>query len=112
MIDAGPGDARYAVTIGEDRQRLAEASQRTARNQPGRHRDWHPAQRPPGYVEAVCQNLREITGRPLITAENLIEATQDPGAFVQVSSVLKRISVKLSKICNDLRLLSSGPGPG
>ena len=60
----------------------------------------------------MCQNLREITGRPLITAENLIEATQDPGAFVQVSSVLKRISVKLSKICNDLRLLSSGPRAG
>ena len=58
------------------------------------------------------QNLRAITGRPLTTAENLIEATQDPGAFVQVSSVLKRISVKPSKICNDLRLLSSGPRAG
>ena len=49
---------------------------------------------------------------PLVTAPNLIEATQDAGAFVQLSGVLKRIAVKLSKICNDLRLLSSGPRAG
>jgi aspartate ammonia-lyase len=95
----------YAVTIGEDRQRLAEASM-------GGTAIGTTLNAPPGYVAAVCQNLRAITGRPLTTAVNLIEATQDPGAFVQVSSVLKRISVKLSKICNDLRLLSSGPRAG
>jgi len=48
----------------------------------------------------------------LVTAANLIEATQDPGAFVHLSGVLKRVAVKLSKICNDLRLLSSGPRAG
>ena len=53
-----------------------------------------------------------ITGIPLKTAPNLIEATQDCGSFVQLSGVLKRIAVKLSKICNDLRLLSSGPRAG
>jgi len=47
-----------------------------------------------------------------VTAANLIEATQDPGAFVHLSGVLKRVAVKLSKICNDLRLLSSGPRAG
>ena len=41
-----------------------------------------------------------------------MEATQDVGAFVQVSGVLKRTALKLSKICNDLRLLSSGPRAG
>jgi aspartate ammonia-lyase len=102
----------YAVTIGEDRQRLAEASTLLHEINMGGTAIGTRLNAPPGYVEAVCQNLREITGRPLITAENLIEATQDPGAFVQVSSVLKRISVKLSKICNDLRLLSSGPRAG
>jgi aspartate ammonia-lyase len=53
-----------------------------------------------------------ITGIPLITAPNLIEATQDCGSFVQLSGVLKRVAVKLSKTCNDLRLLSSGPRAG
>jgi aspartate ammonia-lyase len=47
-----------------------------------------------------------------VTASNLIEATQDCGAFVQLSGVLKRVAVKLSKTCNDLRLLSSGPRVG
>src|SRR5256712_10858036 len=47
-----------------------------------------------------------------MTAPNLVEATQDCGAFVQMSGVLKRIAVKLSKSCNDLRLLSSGPRAG
>ena len=59
-----------------------------------------------------CRLLAEETGLDLITAPNLVEATQDVGAFVHVSGVLKRIAVKLSKICNDLRLLSSGPRAG
>jgi aspartate ammonia-lyase len=101
-----------AVTIGEDRQRLAEASALLHEINMGGTAIGTTLNAPPGYVAAVCQNLRAITGRPLTTAVNLIEATQDPGAFVQVSSVLKRISVKLSKICNDLRLLSSGPRAG
>ena len=56
--------------------------------------------------------LRPQSGIALITAPNLIEATQDCGAFVQISGVLKRVAVKLSKTCNDLRLLSSGPRAG
>jgi aspartate ammonia-lyase len=49
---------------------------------------------------------------PVEGAPNLVEATQDTGAYVQLSGVLKRVAVKLSKICNDLRLLSSGPRAG
>jgi aspartate ammonia-lyase len=60
----------------------------------------------------VCDRLRNITGLPLTTAGNLVEATSDVGAFVQLSGVAKRTAVKLSKICNDLRLLSSGPRAG
>jgi aspartate ammonia-lyase len=56
--------------------------------------------------------LKNLTGLPLATSANLIEATWDTGAYVQASSVLKRVAVKLSKICNDLRLLSSGPRAG
>jgi aspartate ammonia-lyase len=67
---------------------------------------------PPGYAELARKHLAEITGLPLITAPDLIEATWDTGAFVQLSGVLKRTATKLSKICNDLRLLSSGPRAG
>ena len=53
-----------------------------------------------------------MTGIALTTSPNLVEATQDVGSFVQLSGVLKRVAVKLSKTCNDLRLLSSGPRAG
>ena len=67
---------------------------------------------PPGYAELVTQHLNGITGLKLFLAGDLIEATYDCGAYVQLSGVLKRTAVKISKICNDLRLLSSGPRTG
>ena len=66
----------------------------------------------PDYAEICTKHLREITGLPLTKAANMIEATSDTGAFIMNSSALKRLAVKLSKICNDLRLLSSGPRCG
>lgn len=66
----------------------------------------------PEYTDLCVRNLREITGLPIRRAENMIEATNDTGAFVIYSSAVKRLAVKLSKICNDLRLLSSGPRTG
>ncbi|GAA2321607.1 hypothetical protein GCM10010234_79320 [Streptomyces hawaiiensis] len=56
--------------------------------------------------------LSQITRLSLMTAVNLVETTQDYGAFVQMSGVLKRIAVKLSGSCNHLRLWSSGPRAG
>jgi aspartate ammonia-lyase len=67
---------------------------------------------PTGYADVVRQTLSDVTQLQLITAPDLVEATSDTGAFVQLSGVLKRCAVKLSKICNDLRLLSSGPRAG
>jgi aspartate ammonia-lyase len=66
----------------------------------------------PEYQNRAVAHLVEITGRPVVAARDLVEATSDTGAFVQVSGVLKRAAVKASKICNDLRLLSSGPQTG
>jgi aspartate ammonia-lyase len=66
----------------------------------------------PDYAEKVVRHLREVSGLDLKNAKNLVEATQDTGAFVMYSSALKRLAVKLSKISNDLRLLSSGPRTG
>ena len=67
---------------------------------------------PEAYPHLVTQHLRDVTGLNLILATDLIEATNDTGAYVQLSGVLKRTAVKISKICNDLRLLSSGPRCG
>jgi len=66
----------------------------------------------PRYAERVIAHLRTITGLDVHLAQNLVEATQDTGAFVMYSSAVKRLAVKLSKVCNDLRLLSSGPRAG
>ena len=66
----------------------------------------------PEYSSLVIEELCHTSGKEMIRAGNLIEATSDMGAFVTFSSVLKRNAVKLSKMCNDLRLLSSGPRAG
>src|SRR5262245_46260207 len=67
---------------------------------------------PPGFAETVVRHLATVSGVPVVGAEDLIEATQDAGEYVEMSATLKRSAVQLSKICNDLRLLSSGPRCG
>ncbi|MFD0966830.1 aspartate ammonia-lyase [Seminibacterium arietis] len=67
---------------------------------------------PEGYAELAVKRLSEVTGLPCVKAPNLIEATSDCGAYVMVHGALKCTAVKLSKVCNDLRLLSSGPRAG
>jgi aspartate ammonia-lyase len=67
---------------------------------------------PEGYAELAAEILGEISGLPLKLAQDLVEATQDSGEFVQVSATTKRVAVQISKICNDLRWLSSGPKCG
>lgn len=64
------------------------------------------------YAALAVEELARLSGQPMVPAANLVEATSDMGAFVHFSGVLKRVAVKLSKICNDLRLLSSGPQAG
>ncbi|WP_425806657.1 aspartate ammonia-lyase [Desulfitobacterium sp. Sab5] len=66
----------------------------------------------PKYIEAVSELLRELTGLPLIRANNLVDATQNTDAFLEVSGALKTLAVNLSKIANDLRLMASGPRTG
>lgn len=66
----------------------------------------------PEYQERVIKNLKFVTGTDYYKAGDLIEATQDTGSFVQISGMLKSVAIKVSKICNDLRLLSSGPRAG
>jgi len=66
----------------------------------------------PEYSSLAIEELGRICGLPLVKSSNLIEATSDMGDFVTLSGVLKRNAIKVSKICNDLRLMSSGPRAG
>jgi len=102
----------YAVMLQEDEERLREAALLITEINLGATAIGTGINAHSGYAALVCQRLADITGIRLVTAPNLIEATQDAGAYVQLSGVLKRIAVKLSKVCNDLRLLSSGPRAG
>ncbi|WP_042431623.1 aspartate ammonia-lyase [Streptacidiphilus anmyonensis] len=102
----------FAVTIREDVQRLAEAARLLLEINLGGTAIGTGLNAPDQYAALACARLRALTDLPLATAADLVEATWDVGAFVQLSGVLKRIAVKLSKICNDLRLLSSGPRTG
>jgi aspartate ammonia-lyase len=102
----------FGHTIIEDVDRLGEAQALIREINMGATAIGTGINAPTGYAAIVCRELSRITGLALITAPDLVEATADTGAFVQLSGVLKRCAVKLSKICNDLRLLSSGPRAG
>jgi aspartate ammonia-lyase len=102
----------YAVMLAEDQERLREAALLIQEINLGATAIGTGINAPPDYAPLVCKVLSEIAHVSFITARNLVEATQDAGAFVQLSGVLKRVAVKLSKTCNDLRLLSSGPRAG
>ncbi|KAI5914401.1 aspartate ammonia-lyase [Thauera sp. 2A1] len=102
----------YAVMLGEDEERLKEAALLIREINLGATAIGTGINAHPEYAPLVCRRLAEVSGVPVVTSPNLIEATQDCGSFVQLSGVLKRVAVKLSKVCNDLRLLSSGPRAG
>jgi aspartate ammonia-lyase len=102
----------FGHTMLEDVERLSEAQALIREINMGATAIGTGINAPAGYASAVRDHLERVTGLPLITAPDLVEATADTGSFVQLSGVLKRCAVKLSKICNDLRLLSSGPRAG
>ncbi|MGE5399458.1 MAG: aspartate ammonia-lyase [Ignavibacteriales bacterium] len=102
----------YAVTLGEEIERLAQNARLFLEVNMGGTAIGTGINADPDYGEKVIEHLREITQFEVVLAPNLVEATQDTGAFVMYSSALKRLAVKLSKISNDLRLLSSGPRTG
>ena len=102
----------FGHTMLEDVERLGEAQALIREINMGATAIGTGINAPEGYAETVCRELSRISKLSLITAPDLVEATADTGAFVQLSGVLKRCAVKLSKICNDLRLLSSGPRAG
>ena len=102
----------YAVMAGEDIARLHEAKQLLREMNLGATAIGTGINAPRGYADVVRKHLNTFGQFSFITSANLVEATQDAGVFVQLSGVLKRFAIKLSKVCNDLRLLSSGPRAG
>jgi aspartate ammonia-lyase len=102
----------FAVTLGEDIDRLREVGNLLREINLGGTAIGTGINTPEGYSESVVKHLSTISGERLMGAGDLIEATSDMGAFITFSGVLKRIAVKLSKMCNDLRLLNSGPRAG
>jgi len=102
----------FAVTTSEDIARLEETSRLFLEINLGGTAIGTGINADPRYPALAVEELRRITGLELELAHNLVEATPDTGAFVMFSGVLKRVAVKLSKMCNDLRLLSSGPRCG
>jgi aspartate ammonia-lyase len=102
----------FAETLREDRYRLQEVLPHLLESNLGATAIGTGITAPRGYREAVIAELGKVTGLEMISATNLVEATGDTGVFLLASGVLKRAAVKLSKVCNDLRLLSSGPQSG
>ena len=102
----------YAATIREDIQRLAEASKLLCEVNLGGTAIGTRINADPEYGLRAIAELSRISGFPLVQSANLVEASWDMGGFVMFSGVLKRIATKLSKIANDIRLLSSGPRGG
>ncbi|KUF05727.1 aspartate ammonia-lyase [Leucobacter sp. G161] len=102
----------FAVTLREDIERLQDAVKLLGEVNMGATAIGTGINAPNGYKESVIRHLREITDLNLVTAGDLVESTSDTGVFITFSGALKRSAMKLSKISNDLRLLSSGPQAG
>ncbi len=111
-ITLGQEFGAYATTLGEDIQRLNEVCVLLRETNLGGTAIGTGMNADPRYPQLVCEKLNKITGLEIVPSPDLVEATQDTGVFVFASGVLKRTAVKLSKICNDLRLMSSGPLAG
>jgi aspartate ammonia-lyase len=104
--------AAWATMLKEDVARLSEMKKHLKEINLGATAIGTGINTHPDYASLAVNNLAIESGVPVVLAENLVEATQDTGAYVHLSGVLKRYAVKVSKICNDLRLLASGPRCG
>ncbi len=102
----------FSVTLEEDQRRLREAAALLLECSLGATAIGTGITADPQYVERVIDKLSAVSGMQLTRAHDFVEATWDTGAFMTFSGALKRTAIKLSKICSDLRLLSSGPQTG
>jgi aspartate ammonia-lyase len=111
-IRLGQEFAAYAQMLGRDIRRIEEASKSLLVINMGATAVGTGLNADPTYIQKVSENLRDLSGIPLLKAVNLVDATQNTDAFLEVSGALKTLAVNLSKIANDLRLMASGPRTG
>jgi aspartate ammonia-lyase len=102
----------WSTTLGEEVSRIGESRRLLHEINLGATAIGTSVTAPPGYPQLATRHLSALTGLDFVLAQDLVEATSDTGVFVQLSGVLKRTAVKLTKICNDIRLLASGPRCG
>ncbi len=102
----------FAATIGEDIKRMESAQHLLTDVNMGGTAIGTGLNAPEGYAKLCVLELEDLSGIPVVLAPDLIEASSDMGNYVEASAALKRSALKISKICNDLRLLSSGPRAG
>ncbi|MEM5819266.1 MAG: aspartate ammonia-lyase, partial [Desulfitobacterium hafniense] len=111
-IRLGQEFAAYGQMLERDLRRITEAAKSLHSINMGATAVGTGLNADPIYIEEVSENLRKVTGLPLLRADNLVDATQNTDAFLEVSGALKTLAVNLSKIANDLRLMASGPRTG
>ena len=102
----------FAHTLREEDERLVNNAELLLETNLGATAIGTGLNTPDGYQQVVVRHLRRITGARVVGSPNLLEATSDTGAYVSMHATIKRSAVKLSKVCNDLRLLASGPRAG
>lgn len=102
----------WGTTIGEEVERITEVRRLLHEINLGATAVGTTVTAAPGYPELATRYLSELTDCPFLLGGDLVEATYDTGAYVQLSGVLKRTATKLTKICNDIRMLASGPRCG
>lgn len=112
LTTLGRSMGAYAEAVGRDRWRIYKCEERLRVVNLGGTAIGTALGAPRQYVFRVVEELRAITGLGLARAENLVEATQNADAFVEVSGILRALASNLLKIAGDLRLLSSGPDAG
>lgn len=104
--------ASFVSMIADDEKRLRESMALLCEINMGGTAIGTGINAPVGYADVVTEKLAEFSGVPVVKAADMIAGTADTGVFADISGILKRVATKLSKISNDLRLLSSGPQAG
>lgn len=111
-IRLGQEFAAYARVLGRDIRRLEQTRENLYEVNIGATAVGTGLNAEPKYITRVVEILSELSGHPLKNAEDLVDATQNTDAYTEVSSALKICMVNMSKVANDLRLMSSGPRTG
>jgi aspartate ammonia-lyase len=111
-IRVGQEFKAYANVIGRDRARLMHAAEGLLELNMGATAVGTGLNAKPAYITSVTERIAELTGIPVTTADDLVDATQNTDVFTALSAALKIHAVNLSKMCNDIRLMASGPKAG